>query len=300
MTPEEIILNFQEGKCEEEWNDFQPANDLSPDRSAKLWNTINKNTASPTVHYPYIRWLAVAASMLFAAGLSWLFIQKNEKTNGGTAATAAATKHISNKTPQKKPLTLSDGSTVELSPNSTLSYPETFNTAKRAVTINGEVNFDIAKAPAKPFSVSVNSILIYVLGTRFTVNADEAHNFTKVILYEGRIMVKVPNKNDYYLSPGDIFICKKVNDTLSARMLQLEKNDDGYVFNNYPLDVVFDQLQIIYNTTITYNKAALGNRSFIGKIDKRDSLAHILKSIALLNNFGLQKQGYSFIITNPY
>jgi hypothetical protein len=135
------------------------------------------------------------------------------------------------------------------------------------------------------------------------------------------------NKKEYYLSPGDIFILNKVNapshvdnaermatqknissdslsaDSLSVRVLHIEKDkDDSYLFNNYPLDIVFDQLQAIYNTTIIYDKSKLGNRSFIGKIDKKDSLYHILKSIALLNNFGLRKQGDSIIISaaRPY
>ena len=201
-------------------------------------------------------------------------------------------------------LTLSDGSTVELSPNSTLSYPESFNSLKRDVILNGEANFNIAKDVAKPFAVYSNSVLITVLGTRFTVNSFEANNAAKVILHEGKVMVKIPdstyqdNKSEYYLSPGDVFIFKKVK-RLPARILHLEKDkDDRYVFNNYSLDVVFDQLQIIYNTKIIYNKAELGNRSFIGTIDKKDSLYHILQSIALLNNFRLHKQGDSCIIIN--
>ena len=220
-------------------------------------------------------------------------------------------------------LTLSDGSSVELLPNSTLSYPENFNSLKREVILNGEATFNIAKDAVKPFSVYSNSVLTSVLGTRFTVSSYEANHATKVILHEGRVMVKIPNsfsqdnKNEYYLTPGDVFIYKKVNkrsdpihsqsittskgnsnDSLSARILHLEKDkDDCYVFDNYPLDVTFDQLQLIYNTKIIYNKADLGNRSFIGKIDKKDSLYHLLKSIAILNNFGLHKQGDSLVIT---
>ena len=295
MRTEEIILN------EEEWDDFQPVHVLSPDISGKLWNNINKNATSPAVHYSYFRWVAVAASVLLVAGLSWLFISKNQKAGISSAAAVATTKNISNNTPQKKTLTLSDGSTVDLSPSSTLSYPQNFNSLKRDVILNGDATFNIAKDVAKPFSVHSNSVLITVLGTRFTVNSHEANNATKVILHEGRVMVKISNpssrdnKSEYYLSPGDIFIC----DSRSTRILHLEKDkDDGYVFNNYPLDVVFDQLQIIYNTRIIYNKAELGNRSFIGKIDKKDSLYHILQSIALLNNFGLHKQGDCFIISN--
>ena len=247
--------------------------------------------------------MAVAASVLLVAGLSWLFIVKNQKTSITSAATVPIAKNISNTTPQKKAFTLSDGSTVELSPNSTISYSEGFNSLKRDVLVSGEANFDIAKDVAKPFSVSINSVLITVLGTRFTVNSYEANNVTKVILYEGRVMVTIidtsfQDKNDYYLSPGDVFIYKKLNQR-SARILHLEKDkDDCYVFDNYPLDVVFDQLQVIYNTKITYNKAELGNRSFIGKIDRKDPLDHILKSIALLNNFGFHKQGDRFVISN--
>ena len=332
MITEEIIIKFFEGKCDardaamvqawlnenpaklkeyigvEEWEDFRSTHVLSPDISGKIWNNINKTSTSPAVQYSYFRWMAVAASVLLAVGLSWLFIFKNQKTSIISAATVAITNNIFNTTPQKKTLTLSDGSRVDLLPDSKLSYPDNFNSLKRDVLLNGEASFDIAKDAIKPFSVYSNSVLITVLGTRFTVNSYDANTVTKVILQEGRIMVKITdsssrdNKNEYYLAPGDIFIYKKVNkrsgDSLSARVLHLQKDKDNcYVFDNCPLDVVFDQLQIIYNTKIIYNKAELGNRSFIGKIDKKDPLYHILKSIALLNNFGLHQQGDSFEVT---
>lgn len=324
MTTEEIN-KLKEYIGEEEWESFQPDHVLSTDISGKLWNNINKNTTSPKAHYPYLRWVAVAASVLLVIGLSSLFILKKQKTGIINAASVAKTQHIFNNTPQKMTLTLSDSSTVELSPNSTLSYAENFNAVKREVLLNGEATFNIAKDVAKPFSVYSNSVLITVLGTRFTVRSYETNNATKVILHEGRVMVKISNsssqdnKKEYYLTPGDIFTFKKANkqqspianaariaapaaisnDSLSAHILHLEKDkDDCYVFDNYPLDVVFDQLQIIYNTKIIYNKAELGNRSFIGKIDKKDPLFHILKSITLLNNFNLHKQGDGFVISN--
>ena len=331
MITEDLILKFFEGRCDareaaivhawlnenpaklkeyigaKEWDDFQPAHVLSPDLSGKLWNSINKNTNSPKVHYPHFKWMAVAASVLLVIGLSWFYILKNQKISTISSATVATTKNIVNNTPQKKTLTLSDGSTVELSPNSTMSHSEDFNAAKRDIILTGEAYFSIAKDVAKPFTVRSNSVIITVLGTRFTVKSYEANTATKVILQEGRVMVKIADssvpvdKNEYYLTPGDVFIFKKT-DSISTRVLHLEKDkDDCYVFDNYPFDVVFDQLQIIYNTKIIYNKAELGNRTFIGKIDKKDSLSHILKSIALLNNFSLHQQGDHFVIrNNPY
>jgi len=324
LITEEIIVNFFEGKCDareaaivqawlkenpaklkeyigvEEWESFQPAHVLSPDVSAKLWNSINKNIPSSAAQFSYLRWLAVAASVLLVIALSWQFILKKQ---GGTVPTAKAKDIFNNNALSRMTLTLNDGSTVDLSPNSTLSYPENSNPSKREVILNGEATFNIAKDVAKPFFVQSNSVLISVLGTRFTVNSYKADSATKVILHEGRVMVKISNssapdnKNEYYLSPGDVFIYKKANKP--SRILHLEKDKGGcYVFNNYPLDVVFDQLQIIYNTRIVYNRAELGNRSFIGKVDKKDSVYHILQSIALLNNFRLHKQGDSCIIGN--
>lgn len=322
MITEEIIANFFEGKCDareaamvhewlrenpaklkeymgvEEWEDFQPARVLSPDISGKLWKGISKTR--PVSHLR-LRWAAVAASVVLVLGLSWIIVAKNQK---------AVAKGVVNTTHRKMTLALSDGSTVELMPNSMLTYPENFNAVSRDVTLNGEAIFDVAKDADKPFLVHSDSLLITVLGTRFTVKSYDAGNATKVILHEGSVMVKSSQK-EYYLTPGDIFVFKQAsrgvkavgiplpNDTASARILHLEKDKDGgYVFNDYPLDVVFDQLQIIYHTKITYNKEGLGNRTFIGRTDTRDSLSHILKSIALLNNFSMERQGDGFVIGN--
>ena len=312
----------------EEWEEFQPAHVLPPDTSGKLWNKIDKNSPSTAAHHSYFKWMAVAASVLSVVGLSWYFLSKRQNTSTIGAAAIAMTRNIYNNTTRKMMLALSDGSTVELSPTSTLSYSENFSSSKREVRLNGEANFDIAKDVSRPFYVYSNAVSITVLGTRFTVSSYESNNAAKVILHDGRVMIKLShsssreNKNEYYLFPGDVFIFKKVNrrshtinpapvatakgissdpptDSLSPRILHLEKDkEDRYLFDNYPLDVVFDQLQIIYDTKIIYNKSELGNRSFIGKIDKKDSLLHILQSIALLNNFSLHKQGDSYIIGN--
>jgi transmembrane sensor len=311
---------------EEEWEEFQPAEVLSPEISGKLWDGINKNVDSPDARYSYFRWLAVAASILLVIGLPWHFISKKQKTSIIGAQAVETTKHIFNNTARKMAFTLKDGSKVELLPNSMLSYTGNFDSLKRDVILNGGANFEIAKDVARPFTVSSNSVLTTVLGTRFTVKSYEASN-TTVILHEGRVMIKIANtssqvnKKEFFLTPGDIFLLNKVNassrigsgermgapknvtsdsllaDSLSARVLHIEKDkEDRYLFNNYPLDVVFDQLQVIYNTTIVYDKSKLGNRSFIGKIEKKDSLYTILKSIALLNNFTLQKQGDSILV----
>lgn len=305
-------MSLKEYIQEEEWEAFQPAHGLSPDISEKMWEKINKNkrSASPGRRSLYVARVAVAAVAMLVIGLTGYFLLKAGKTNTVGNAPLAIEKNIFNNTSQKWMLTLSDGSTVELLPKSTLSYPVKFDSARRQVKLNGEACFSIAKDISRPFYVYSHSVLITVLGTRFTVNAYDTNSAAKVVLDEGSVMVQIANassrrgKKEYYLAPGDILTTRGVkNDTLSARILHLEKDkDDRYVFNNYPLDVVFDQLAIIYNTKIAYDKSELGNRSFIGKIDKNDSLYHILQSISLLNNFSLHHRPDGFIIgsAHPY
>lgn len=346
LITEELIQQFFEGRCDDrdkaiveaffrdnpgklkeymgadEWEEFQPSGALDVQTSGKLWKDIQKNTATIQSIYTYLTWTAVAASIIIALGTYWYFAGKKQvfKTNAPEVAVHGSTgKSIYNNTMGKMMLTLPDGSTVDLSPASTLTYPEDFNIVKRAVTIKGEASFSIAKDASKPFMVYNNAVLVTVLGTRFTVKSEDSSVNTKVILQEGSVMINIHNttfqyiKKEYYLAPGDIFILKKVakqksslhavgsealsTDSLTARILHLQKGlENSHVFDNYPLDVVFDQLQLIYNTKIIYHKADLGNRSFIGKIDGKDSLNNVLRSICLLNNFTLRKQGEDFVI----
>jgi putative ABC transport system permease protein len=115
----EDINKLKECMGEEEWEKFQAAHVLSPDVSGKLWNGIHKNSGFSRARYPYFRWAAVAASVLLVVGVSWYFIVQRRKASAAGAETVAIAK---NNTPQTMALTLSDGSAVELSPDSKLSY----------------------------------------------------------------------------------------------------------------------------------------------------------------------------------
>ncbi len=50
-------------------------------------------------------------------------------------------------------LTLPDGTRVWLNAESSIKYPVVFESNKREVSVTGEVYFEVAKNPSKPFSV---------------------------------------------------------------------------------------------------------------------------------------------------
>jgi transmembrane sensor len=85
---------------------------------------------------------------------------------------------------------LADGSNVWMNASSSLRFPAVFPANSRAVEITGEVYFEIAGHPSKPFYVSVNGLRIEVLGTHFNVNAYGDEPLIRTTLLEGSIRVR--------------------------------------------------------------------------------------------------------------
>src|SRR5690606_37260897 len=64
---------------------------------------------------------------------------------------------------------LPDGSSVVLHRNSTLKYPQTFDSTKREVYLIGEAFFEITKNAEQPFFVYAGEVIAKVHGTSFSV-----------------------------------------------------------------------------------------------------------------------------------
>lgn len=217
---------------------------------------------------------------------------------------------------------LPDSTQVELFPNSILSYQEKFSNHKRGTKLIGEAIFKVKKDNTSPFLVTSDSLVTTVLGTKFRVQSFKGKNTIKVILYEGKVSVKSvslnpkSSKTDYILSPGDVLVYNKISmkSTLFKNNSDPIKNNftsnaintattishssNWYMFNNQKLSDVFDLLSILYNEKIQYNKRDFIGKTFIGKIDKTDSLQNILKSIGLLNKLIVTKEEDVYHIIN--
>ena len=72
---------------------------------------------------------------------------------------------------QRVNMTLPDGTSVWLSPQSKIKIPNEFNRKNRMVELNGEGYFEVTKNAKKPFIVKTQLFNIQVLGTRFNVFA---------------------------------------------------------------------------------------------------------------------------------
>ena len=87
-------------------------------------------------------------------------------------------------------ITLSDGSSVLLQPNSKLSYPKIFIGNQRKVYLSGEAFFEISKNPKKPFFVYANEIVTKVVGTSFRIRAYSNQPNVEVLVRTGKVKVR--------------------------------------------------------------------------------------------------------------
>jgi hypothetical protein len=100
-----------------------------------------------------------------------------------------------NMTAEPQFIRLPDESSVILQPRSKISYsPHTYNQNKREVILSGEAFFEVQKDLDAPFFVYANDLITKVLGTSFTVKANDVE--TEVTVQTGRVEVILQNDVD--------------------------------------------------------------------------------------------------------
>lgn len=191
-----------------------------------------------------------------------------------------------------QPVTLFDGSNVQLYPKSKLSFSHGSFSKKREVYLTGEAFFNVTKNPSIPFVVYTKNLVTKVLGTRFNVKAYSFENKVSVQVRAGKVSVyrkenfseknAVANKLEgVIVIPNQEVIYDMVNNQLRKTIIDepvvLANNiPDSFVFSATPLKEVFKTLQNIYGITFIYDEsvinscslsASMGNESFYEKLE---------------------------------
>jgi ferric-dicitrate binding protein FerR (iron transport regulator) len=196
------------------------------------------------------------------------------------------------------PLTLSDGTKVWLNASSSIRFPVQFSDKQRAVSITGEVYFEVAKN-SKPFSVSAGGARVEVLGTHFNINAYEDETRLNTTLIEGAVRI-IKGSSSMVLAPGQQAQIHKNGS------MELNKDADmegaiswtqGYFhFKDASLETVLRQLSRWYDVDVIYEKHP-ADETFSGDIQKSLSLSQVLK-ILEKSQVRFQINGKRLIVTN--
>lgn len=136
------------------------------------------------------RRIAMAASVLFISliGTNLLLSSPWAQYRGELTQHQAQTFETS--VGQQNRFTLSDGSSISLNTNSRVTI--NYTPSHRQLTLHqGEVNFEVAKDKARPFTVNVGKQAFTALGTVFNVQKD-TDQAMELLVTEGRVLVSSP------------------------------------------------------------------------------------------------------------
>lgn len=237
ITREELIeflnsiedeKNLNEFKIQLEtiWNnEFQEGEDeYEVDWDQLLINVKNSDLLKESTISIFKRRKWYVAAMII--GLSflgyWWYNQKNDLLPNDLLSKVEdidSTKH----NPKKQVIHLSDGSTVILNSNSTLSYPKEFTDAERVVILNGEAFFDIKKNAGKPFKVITGDVVTTVLGTSFNIKAYSNDHMIAVSVLTGKVAVSNKEKILATLEPNDQLIFDKEEQSAQQQIVDINK-----------------------------------------------------------------------------
>ncbi len=190
---------------------------------------------------------------------------------------------------------LADDSKVWLNAGSSLTYPVSFQSKERKVSVTGEAYFEVFHDASKPFVVSNGSMNIQVLGTHFDVNAFHDNGDIKVTLLQGSVKINNGDASGI-LKPGEQASVNteiKIQTDIDVNEVMAWKN--GYFqFNNASLQNVLKEISRWYDVDVVYE----GNnqpRAFAGEIERDLSLSEVLK-ILERNKVNFKIEGKKLIV----
>lgn len=233
----------------ESYNYYQPAKvaSLFEQHQQRLGNVIeDENSTEELVEEPMKkgklrsiwRYAAAAciAALLFATWQWWPSSAVN-KTD------VVYEQQLITQKGSRSQIVLPDGSKVWLNAGSTLDYPKQFNGKTRAVQLQGEAYFDVAKNAKQPFIVHTKTFDIKVLGTGFNVRAypDEDSAVTSLVHGSVEVITGGKEKRTILLKPNE-----KI--TLLTTITRQEATEKSEVTETALLDVVPEKMMLIDDT----------------------------------------------------
>ena len=202
---------------------------------------------------------------------------------------------------------LPDGTKVFLNAESEISFPSTFNSNTRSVSLKGEGYFEVTKNPGKPFIVTVTGQQqVKVLGTRFNITAYPNESI-KTTLAEGSVqltglssnhpskviaknqpVILKPDQQATLLSTG--FGVKQVR-----AKNQIAWKDGLFVFRQTPLSEALTQIARWYNIPVDVQHIpSISINADISKTQALSELLAVLKEGTGINIVFTKERGLFF------
>lgn len=256
------------------WESTRMYNSIQNTKSIKKIYSKRKTILS-SLHYQ----ITTLAAVLIVCILSITYVSLTNKTVYKTVFSQN----------NKKLITLPDNSKVWLNAHSSIRYPTKFNEKRRVVTLKGEAFFDVTENSDFPFIVSTDNIKIKVLGTRFLVKESISSDEVITVLESGSIsFTTILNSREYILEPNEKITYNESRDLINVEKININNYlawlDNRLIFENTPIEIVFDRLSQWYNVDIILNNEAIKTIPVSFIVDE-EPLDEVLKTLQIIAPF---------------
>ncbi|HWV29297.1 MAG TPA: FecR domain-containing protein [Dyadobacter sp.] len=287
------------------WNAKQLAADSNilddPERMRGIGDEMMASIARRTVaanvislkRVPASNWLSVAACLLLVAGIGIFFKFSNRYRAQWTT--------FKNTSGSVQKMVLADRSQIWLNRNAVVSFPKEFSKDQRDFKlVEGEVFFDIAKNPERPFLINAGTFNVRVVGTSFNIRASKRSEYARLTVASGAVMVKTAAASSRILRRDDQVVINNRSGQLAARQVDAGEAVGWMSGEIYLEDVTFEEminiLQDAYAVTIRYpDRLKTQNASLNFSADQR--LTAILEIISKIYNVQFEvKNGKEVIL----
>ncbi len=205
---------------------------------------------------------------------------------------------------QRTSITLSDGTKVWLNAESKLTYPSNFSSKKRAVFLEGEGFFEVAKKENTSFTVNVPLLNVTVLGTMFNIKAYKGE-ITEVILEQGKVEVTINNDpdNPILMNPNDQILYSEeagltVNRHMHASTVKKWITGETY-FWNQPLKNITKELERKFNIPILIQDKELESELFNCRTQPDATLIQIMNLLRETRRIDYVQNEKNIVVFNP-
>jgi len=235
-------------------------------------NTLTKPKAEPLIFTP----LRIAATLLILVTIgAAIYLVSFRKSAKDEWITTNSKEEIFR-------LPLSEGTSVVLNKNSTLSYPKEFKGAARSVKLTGQAFFDVTHKPDQPFIVEYGDVNIKVLGTAFNVVDLKNATIVETQVTRGKVMM-YDKDNSIVIEEGWTGVYERSIRKLSLRKTKSE-NNVGYAthtfsFEDTSLKQVTDNLSESYGVVFVFENEKLKDCHLTSSYNNKP-LSFILNVIA--------------------
>lgn len=196
-------------------------------------------------------------------------------------------------------LTLSDGSRIHLSNNTTFIYPVQFRGDTRTVWLDGEAYFFVRHDDSCPFMVRTRQGLVRDYGTEFFVSTTTEPGKTQVILAEGSVSVTPANGKESMLRPGNMAVVDTRTASVSNADIEAIRswNTGNFVFTDCRLDKLVQVLGLWYGKTVVINNGVDRSLRFTGIIDKYDDITPAIEAIGTITGLHIRQTATTIIVS---